>query len=66
MIEASIPVGAPEQLIQLFGASDQHLRRIRDAVPANIAARDGKIHLSGDEQAVLHASAIFEQMRAAV
>lgn len=66
MIEALIPVGAAEQLVQLFGPSDQHLRRIREAVPANIAARDGKIHLSGEEQAVLHASAIFEQMRAAI
>ena len=48
----------------LLGASDQHLRRIRDSVPAKILARDGKIHVSGDEQAVLQATEIIEQIKA--
>ena len=50
----------------LLGASDQHLRRIRDSVPAKISARDGKIHVSGDEQAVLQATEIIEQIKNAV
>src|SRR5690606_28596689 len=66
MIEASIPVGSPEQLILLFGTSDQHLRRIRESTDAKITTRGGKIHVSGSEQAVLRATAIFEQMRTAV
>lgn len=66
MIEASIPVSSPEQLILLFGTSDQHLRQIRESVPAKIATRGGKIHLSGDEQSVLHATAIFEQLKKTV
>src|SRR5690606_12462404 len=66
MIEASIPVGSPEQLILLFGTSDQHLRRIRESTEAKISTRGGKIHLSGPENAVLHATAIFEQMRSAI
>lgn len=66
MIEASIPVSSPEQLILLFGTSDQHLRQIRASVPAKIATRGGKIHVSGDEQAVMQATAIFEQMRSTV
>jgi len=66
MIEASIPVGSPEQLILLFGTSDQHLRRIREATEAKISTRGGKIHLSGPETAVLNATAIFEQLRTAV
>jgi phosphate starvation-inducible PhoH-like protein len=66
MIEASIPVGSPEQLILLFGTSDQHLRRIREATGARIATRNGKIHVSGAEQAVLNTTAIFERLKAAV
>lgn len=66
MIEASIPVGSPEQLILLFGTSDQHLRRVREATDAKISTRGGKIHLSGPEASVLNATAIFEQLRSAV
>ncbi len=66
MIEASIPVGNPEQLILLFGTSDQHLRRIREATAARISTRNGKIHVSGPEQAVLFATGIFERMKLAV
>src|SRR6185295_3247093 len=64
MIEATIPVGNADELVMLLGASDQHLRRIRDSVPAKISARDGKIHVSGDEQAVLQATEIIEQIKA--
>ena len=66
MIEATIPVGSADELVMLLGASDQHLRRIRDSVPAKITARDGKIHVSGDEQAVLQATEIIEQIKHAV
>ena len=66
MIEATIPVGSADELVMLLGASDQHLRRIRDSVPAKISARDGKIHVSGDEQAVLQATEIIEQIKNAV
>jgi len=66
MIEASIPVNSPEQLILLFGTADQHLRRIRESVPAKIATRGGKIHVSGDETSVMQATAIFEQMKSTI
>jgi len=65
MIEATIPVGSADELVTLLGASDQHLRRIRDSVPAKISTRDGKIHVSGDEQAVLQATEIIEQIKTA-
>src|SRR4051812_45130329 len=65
MIEATIPVGSADELVMLLGASDQHLRRIRDSVPARISTRDGKIHVSGDEQAVLQATEIIEQIKTA-
>ena len=63
MIEATIPVGNIDELVLLLGTSDQHLRRIRDSVPAKISTRDGKIHVSGDEQAVLQASEIIEKIK---
>jgi phosphate starvation-inducible PhoH-like protein len=66
MIEATIPVGSADELVMLLGTSDQHLRRIRDSVPAKISARDGKIHVSGDEQAVLQATEIIEQIKNSV
>jgi phosphate starvation-inducible PhoH-like protein len=66
MIEATIPVGSADELVMLLGTSDQHLRRIRDSVPAKISARDGKIHVSGDEQAVLQATEIIEQFKSTV
>ncbi|MFO0792399.1 MAG: PhoH family protein [Pirellulales bacterium] len=63
MIEATIPVGSADELVTLLGASDQHLRRIRDSVPAKISTRDGKIHVSGEEQAVLQATEIIEKIK---
>lgn len=66
MIEATIPVGNAEELVLLLGAGDQHLRRIRDSVPAKISARNGKIHVSGEEQAVLQATEIIEQIKTVV
>jgi phosphate starvation-inducible PhoH-like protein len=66
MIEATIPVGDADELVLLLGAGDQHLRRIRDSVPAKISARNGNIHVSGEEQAVLQATEIFEQIKTAL
>ncbi|TWT96601.1 PhoH-like protein [Botrimarina colliarenosi] len=66
MIEATIPVGGPEETVLLFGVGDEHLKKVRQRIPAKIATRNGRVHLSGDEQAVMHATAIFERLKAAV
>lgn len=66
MIEATIPVGGPEETVLLFGVGDEHLKRVRQCAPAKIATRGGRIHLSGDEQAVMQATAIFERLKATV
>src|SRR5882757_2964966 len=66
MIEATIPVGTPDELVLLLGTSDQHLRRIRDSVPAKISARNNKIHVSGEETAVFQATEILEQLKTTV
>ena len=64
MIEASIPGGSAEDLTLLLGAKDQHLRLIRESIPAaKIVTRDGKIVVRGDEEAVLKATAVLEELR---
>ena len=63
MIESTISVGSAEHMIQLLGTRDQHLKQIRSTIPANISTRDGKILVQGDEQDVLKATAVFEELR---
>lgn len=63
MIEATIPLGGPEETVLLFGVGDEHLKRVRERVSAKIATRNGRIHLTGEEEAVLQATAIFERMK---
>lgn len=66
MIEASISVGGVENLVLLLGAKDQHLKQIRDTIPAKISTRDGKVFVQGDEDAVIQATAVLEELKAAV
>ena len=63
MIEASISVGDPESLVLILGTKDQHLKQIREAIPANFSTRDGKIYINGDEQAVIQATTVLEELR---
>jgi len=63
MAESSISVSSPESLLIVFGARDQHLRKIRDALGVRISARDGHIHIEGEEQAVAQATEILEAIR---
>jgi len=64
MIETAISVVSSEALLTLFGVCDQHLRRIREALDVSISARDGRIHIQGDEQAVASATEVLEQLHA--
>jgi len=66
MIEASIAVGNAEDLVLLLGTKDQHLRQIRGSIPAKISTRDGKLVVQGDEDAVIQATAVFEELRATI
>ena len=63
MIESTISVGTAENLVLLLGAKDQHLKQIRNTIPANISTRDGNILVQGDEQAVIQATAVLEELR---
>ncbi len=64
MIETAISVVSSKALLALFGACDQHLRSIRDALGVRISVRDGRIHLEGEEPSVASATEVLEQLQA--
>jgi phosphate starvation-inducible PhoH-like protein len=62
MTEATIPLVDSHRALSLFGARDQHLRTIREALGVAITHRDGEIRLAGDEAAVARAKAVLSQL----
>lgn len=66
MIEASISVGDAESLVLLLGTKDQHLKQIRETIPAKISTREGKILVQGEEDAVIQATAVLEELRSRI
>jgi len=62
-MESTISVVSSEALLTLFGACDQHVRRIRNALGVSITARDDHIHIAGPESAVASATAVLEQLQ---
>jgi phosphate starvation-inducible PhoH-like protein len=63
MFEATISVLDPAALMPLFGTRDQHVRQIRDSLGVSVSARDGNIHVAGDESAVRQATEVLEQLQ---
>lgn len=63
MSEANISVSDSQTLLTLFGTRDQHLRRIRDALPVRISARDGEIVVEGDDHTVARATDVLEKLK---
>jgi len=64
MIETAISVVSSEALVTLFGACDQHVRRIRERLGVSISSHGGRIHVEGDERAVASATEVLEQLQA--
>src|SRR5271157_2159280 len=64
MSETDISVVSSKELVTLFGTCDQHVRRIREALSVSISARDGRIHIQGEEQAVASATQVLEELQA--
>lgn len=62
MMESTISVVSSKALLTLFGACDQHLRRIRNALGVSIIARDDRIDIVGPESAVASATQVIEQL----
>jgi phosphate starvation-inducible protein PhoH and related proteins len=63
MSEATIPLADAKSLLTLFGTRDQHLRKIRDALGVSVSGRDDRIHIEGQDEAVAHATEVFEQLK---
>jgi phosphate starvation-inducible PhoH-like protein len=64
MMESTISVVSSKAILTLFGACDQHLRRVRNALGVSITSRDGQIHIVGPESAVAAATEVLEQLQA--
>ncbi|HEX5102206.1 MAG TPA: PhoH family protein [Pirellulaceae bacterium] len=62
MTEATIPLVDSHRVLTLFGARDQHVRTIRDALGVSITHRDGEIRVAGEEGAVARATAALTQL----
>ncbi|MBI3837114.1 MAG: PhoH family protein [Planctomycetia bacterium] len=63
MSEATIPLVDAKSLLTLFGTRDQHLRKIRDSLGVSVSSRNDRIHIEGQEEAVAHATEVFEQLK---
>jgi phosphate starvation-inducible protein PhoH and related proteins len=63
-MESTLSVVSSKALLTLFGACDQHLRRIRNALGVSIIARDDRIDIVGPESAVASATEVLEQLQA--
>ncbi len=63
MSEATIPLVDAKSLLTLFGTRDQHLRKIRDSLGVSVSGRDDRILIEGQDDAVAHATEVFEQLK---
>ena len=63
MIEATISVADSKTLLSLFGPRDQYLRKVRSTLGVDIHARENRIHVEGDEAAVIKATEVLEQLK---
>lgn len=62
MTEATISSIEPQLVLPLFGAKDQHLKRLRDRFDVDIVHRDGQIRVQGKEESVAQATQAIEQL----
>lgn len=66
MTEATISSIEPHLVLPLFGAKDQHLKRIRKRFDVEIIHRDGQVKVKGDEDDVALATQVIEQLTSIV
>ena len=63
MTETTISLASAKALPAVFGTRDQHLRMIREALGVQVSARDGRVHVQGDEQGVARATEVLERLQ---
>jgi phosphate starvation-inducible protein PhoH and related proteins len=59
----NLTLDSRDEAILLFGARDQYLRLIRDALGVRLVARGDMIQIDGPEEAVDYAERTFQQLR---
>ncbi len=62
MTEATISSIEPQLVLPLFGAKDQHLKRLRKRFEVDIVHRDGQIRIQGADEGVALATAALEKL----
>ncbi len=62
MTEATISSIEPQLVLPLFGARDQHLKRLRERFNVDIVHRNGQIRVQGNEESVAQATAAIEKL----
>ncbi len=63
MTETTISFLDPSQILILFGARDQHLRRVRESTGVEVTIQGDEIHLRGTEEQIRLGLAAFGEMR---
>lgn len=63
MVESNISVVNTKALLTLFGARDQHIRQIRDALGVTVSVHNGQIQVQGDQESVQRATEVLEQLQ---
>ncbi|OUT56987.1 MAG: phosphate starvation-inducible protein PhoH [Rhodopirellula sp. TMED11] len=66
MTEATLTINTPEELLQLFGPRDQHLRRLRQSFDVTITHRNGRIRIAGLADNVQATLKAFEALRSLI
>lgn len=63
MSEVIIEQVLPQYVLPLFGARDQHLRRLRDFFQVEIVHRNGTITISGADEKVTQAAEVLQRLK---
>lgn len=63
MPEVTIDQIHPNIVLPLFGARDQHLRRVRDHFQVEISHRNGSVHIVGPEEKIAQAAEVLQRLK---
>ena len=63
IFESVLPAIEPELVLPLFGARDQHLRRLRERFDVEIVHRDGQVKIRGEEEQVQRVAEVLSHLQ---
>jgi phosphate starvation-inducible PhoH-like protein len=62
-VQLNITLEQPDKKLALYGSADKYLRMIRDAFGVQITGRADDLRISGEQEQVSKAAAVFERMQ---